>query len=141
MELKIGDKVRNKINGKIGVIEHIQGTEDVDVIGGYYIERYSVLYSNRVCTFENTIMEIEKIDDILDEDEKEYISNIIKPFKERVESITKYSGMSTEYIEIRVEHFSIKSLDYVMLPVFKKGTMYKKMETDKKYTLKELNLD
>lgn len=76
---------------------------------------------------------------ILDEKEKEYLSNVIKPFRDKVISITKYDdGDGGDYIQITVKQ-NIYS-EYIDLPYFKKGTMYKGMEVKKEYTLKELGL-
>ena len=75
---------------------------------------------------------------ILTDKEKAYLSAVIKPFRKNVECIEKiktYSG-GKEYISITMK----KYYDSCELPVFKKGTMYKGMETDKAYTLKELEL-
>ena len=76
--------------------------------------------------------------EILDDVEKSYLSAVIKPFRKNVECIEKiktYSG-GKEYISITMK----KYYDSCELPVFKKGTMYKGMETDKAYTLEELGL-
>lgn len=75
---------------------------------------------------------------ILDDIEKAYLSAVIKPFRKDVEWIEKieryYDG--NEYIHITVKRYE----DCCELPTFKKGTMYKGMETNKAYTLKELGL-
>lgn len=83
-------------------------------------------------------------EDILDEAEKEYLSAVIKPFRDRVEYIKKinmYLGCNkdAEYIfgELGNEDDVV---DAFSLPYFTEGTMYKGMETGKKYTLKELGL-
>ena len=84
------------------------------------------------------VTEIVKKKKILDEVEKEYLSTVIKPFRSKVLYIKKHSSISRkgmEFLEIRLND------DNCPLPFFKNGTMYKNMETDKKYTLKELGLD
>ena len=73
--------------------------------------------------------------DILDEKEKEYLSNIVKPFRDRVEGIEKSVDGTKEYIEIWIEKEA-----NVLLPYFDKNTMYEGMEEEKKYTLEELNI-
>ena len=73
--------------------------------------------------------------EILDEEEKEYLSNIIKPFRNKVEYIVKETSSDNEYITI-----SIKNDSDLSFPNFKKGTMYKGMEIEKEYTLEELSL-
>lgn len=73
--------------------------------------------------------------EILDEKEKEYLSAVIKPFRDRVKYIKKISS-DREYINVLLEDG-----DRLTFPYFEKGTMYEGMEADKKYTLKELDLD
>ena len=72
--------------------------------------------------------------EILDEKEKEYLSAVIKPFRDRIEYIKKVEDIR-EYIAIYLKN------ERLNFPYFDKGTMYKGMELDKKYTLKELGLD
>lgn len=78
---------------------------------------------------------------ILDEKEKEYLSAVIKPFRDSVDAIIKckYDDYY-EFIQIEVKQESQEKYEYVNLPNFKKGTMYKGMKIDKGYTLKELGL-
>lgn len=77
--------------------------------------------------------------EILDEKEKEYLSAVIRPFRDRIEYIKKVGG-NREFIEITIND-KYFYFDHINLPYFKKGTMYKGMELNKKYTLKELDLD
>ena len=74
---------------------------------------------------------------ILDDVEREYLSVVIKPFRDRVRIIYKfrYAYSSSESIVI-----SIKDDNNVYLPSFERGTMYKGMELEKSYTLEELGL-
>ena len=74
---------------------------------------------------------------ILDDAEKRYLSAVIKPFRKHVQNIAKYRtyGNTEEYIIIQID-----SSERVYFPHFKAGTMYKGMEIDKEYTLKELGL-
>lgn len=78
---------------------------------------------------------------ILDEKEKEYLSAVIKPFRDKVISIANYyeESIDNNFIEIEVKNYCNEN-QYVSLPFFKKGTMYKGMEENKKYTLEELGL-
>lgn len=78
---------------------------------------------------------------ILTEKEREYLSNVIKPFRNRVKYITKFRGVfDNEFIEIGHVMDNEAELYYIELPLFKKGTMYKGMETGKAYSLNELGL-
>lgn len=75
--------------------------------------------------------------EILDDTEKRYLKSIIRPFKNKVNHISKedcYDGDC--YISIELDDEGD-----INLPYFKKETMYNGMEEDKKYTLKELGLD
>lgn len=72
--------------------------------------------------------------EILDEKEKEYLRTVIKPFRYRVGYIVKNFANDREYIDINVNG------ELLSFPYFKKGTMYKNMITDKKYSLEELGL-
>lgn len=77
--------------------------------------------------------------------EKEYLENVIRPFRDTVECIAKNVNYSYK-CSLRKEEkseciaISIKDTYDVCLPPFKLGSMYKGMKADKAYTLKELGL-
>ena len=73
---------------------------------------------------------------ILDDVEKAYLSAVIKPFRENVAHITKMdiTYSKREFICIRINR------ECIIFPKFARGTMYKGMEVNKRYTLKELGL-
>ena len=77
---------------------------------------------------------------ILDDVEKEYLSAVIKPFRDKVISIAKFyeESIDNNFIEIEVNQSYCN--EYIDLPYFKKGTMYKGMILDKGYTVEELGL-
>lgn len=78
---------------------------------------------------------------ILDEEEKEYLNNVIKPFKNKVRYIVKYKSLfsfNEDYIQIYVKK---SDNPYLNLPTFISDSMYKNMEICLKYSLKELGLD
>ena len=78
---------------------------------------------------------------ILDEKEKDYLSAVIKPFRDRVISIRKYRFNQDEYIGMYIKYYAeTDENEMITLPVFKEGTMYKGMETNRRYTLEELGL-
>lgn len=73
---------------------------------------------------------------ILDEVEKKYLSEVIKPFRKEVATISKFNafdGSQYIYIEMKDRRGS-------NLPTFPKGTMYKGMIEGIHYSLKELGL-
>ena len=72
---------------------------------------------------------------ILDKEEKKYLENVIRPFRDRVKRIYKYSADVKEYIAIEIQ-----ADDAIWLPYFDTGTMYKGMEAGKGYSIQELGL-
>lgn len=77
---------------------------------------------------------------ILDDIERRYLSNIIKPFRDRVVSIIKYDDYDRcEYIVIKYRNINGYT-GRMYFPNFEKDTMYKGMKANKKYTLEELGL-
>lgn len=77
------------------------------------------------------------IKEILDDTEKRFLKAVIRPFKNKINHISKedcYDGDC--YISIELD-----DTERINLPYFKKGTMYNGMEDNKEYTLKELGLD
>lgn len=101
------------------------------------------LYSDK---FLDQEIEIE-VPDILDEKEKEYLSNVIKPFRNRVINIKKcvieFGAKKDEtfyYIQIRMKsRAKILCIEFINLPCFN-NEMYKGMGIGKNYTLEELDL-
>ena len=73
---------------------------------------------------------------ILDDVEKAYLSAVIKPFRKDIEHITKMETCYSkkQFIAIEVNH------ECILFPSFVKGTMYKGMKNEKRYTLEELGL-
>lgn len=77
--------------------------------------------------------------EVLDKIEKKYLENLLRPFRNKVKTITKFVHMYTsiaEYLTIEMKN----GLDTFSLPDFKENTMYKGMEQGKCYTLQELGL-
>ena len=78
---------------------------------------------------------------ILDDIEKEYLSNVVKPFRNKIKHIIKYVGEDRNYECIVIKYNNINGYTGTMcFPSFEKGTIYKGMEVNKKYTLEELGL-
>ena len=117
---------------------------------------WSVGYSDCTCNYvpifqsvrfvnkEPTSLESIVHPQILDDTEKRYLKGVIRPFRDRVEFISKvvmdYQGGCTDcyncYICIR---FTDSSKD-MSFPVFCETDMYKGMKLYEKYTLEELGL-
>lgn len=77
--------------------------------------------------------------EILDEAEKRYLKNIIRPYLDKIKSIEKFI-FSTGRAKITITVKDGNDYWYIDLPPFKKETMYKNMGDDKEYTLEELGL-
>ena len=82
-------------------------------------------------------LEEEYVPDILTDEEKTYLSAVIKPFRKDIKYITKkdFAIKAKEYLLIKVHDLSTAAL-----PLFEKETMYKGMEVNKNYKLEELGL-
>ena len=74
---------------------------------------------------------------LLNDAEKEYLSAVIKPFRNRVKYIVKTYAVSEARQFIKI---IMCDGGYSNLPFFKEGTMYNGMKVDKQYTLQELGL-
>lgn len=74
---------------------------------------------------------------ILNDVERKYLTGIIRPFKDKVESIYKYRG---NYNSVESIIICVRNENSIMLPNFKTGTMYQNMEPQRKYSLEELEL-
>ena len=74
---------------------------------------------------------------VLDEVEKDYLSYVIKPFRNRIKYFYKWAcaDCDTEIIMAVCKDHS-----YLGFPPFKKNAMYKGMVSNKKYTLDDLGL-
>ena len=141
-KFKVGQRVKIKATGNIGEILDIDEDADINCYGSTNSNYYVSFKNNDSLYFYFfTVHDLEEVKDILDSGEKEYLSNVIKPFKHKVKGIRKgefYNNedeQEKEYITIYIKNdFSI------YLPNFKKNTMYKNMEINKAYKLEELRL-
>ncbi len=86
-------------------------------------------------------VEVKKKEPILDEKEKEYLSAVIRPFRNRFKYIEKYDSVDNKsYIIIYITRFDKKDIERIFLPFFKTNTMYKGIISHKHYTLEELGI-
>lgn len=85
----------------------------------------------------NAWLEEEYVPNILTDKEEAYLSAVIKPFREEVESIKK---IDIEKDEQQLQLQIPNGLVIMDFPLFKKGAMYRGMEEGREYTLKELGL-
>lgn len=96
------------------------------------------LYSDK---FLNQEIEIEL--ELLTKEEKTYLENVLKPYKDRIIYIKKQTiGKNWAGINIKLESIIAEKLyDLISLPVFEKDNYYKNMVVYKEYTLKDLDLE
>lgn len=155
MKFKIGDKVKIRKNVTLEEIakHHFNGCQ-IDTMKFLLNTSFDSFEENfivkRVLTADcvelnngflvNTII-LDKVEEILDDKEKEYLKGVIKPFKKDVECITKLTDANGDANGMAYIDVFLKNGDHACLPNFKKYTMYKNMEDDKGYTVKELGLD
>lgn len=81
----------------------------------------------------------ERNEEILDETEKRYLANVIRPWRDIVDYIVKLRSVEQNEIKEYIVIFTVEN-DKIVFPEFKADTMYKEMEVNKKYSLEELGL-
>lgn len=83
-------------------------------------------------------------EDILDKEERKYIKNIVRPFRNKVTSIYKSQDNDmSEYIVIIYQdtYYGENTTERrIYLPNFRANTMYKGMSLNKDYTLEDLGI-
>ncbi len=130
-ELKKGRKVKRKVWKN----EYIHYNENGSIVredGSSY-----PLVIHDINQFNNDTWEL--YEPILDGVEKQYLSNIITPFRDKIESIVKKRYMHN-YEGIVIKYNDELGEDGLCFPLFKEGNMYKRMEIGREYTLVELGL-
>lgn len=107
-------------------------TEDLKDVDGE--EEYDIVKVERPVKYETLF---ERKEEILDEVEKRYLTEVIRPFRKRIQFIQKKKEITeiNPYIRIVCE-----DNDKLVFPYITDNSMYKGMEVNKKYTLKELGL-
>jgi len=83
-------------------------------------------------------MEIIVKENVLTDEERDYLKTVIKPFRYKINSITKRRVGCVEFIVMNCD--TDGDNDEAVLPSFPKGSTYKNMEPNKDYTLEELEL-
>lgn len=83
---------------------------------------------------------VQIIEEILDTKEKEYLSNVIRPFRNRIEYIKKNTLLGGKKETIVINYTDIFHPNEIYFPSFEKGTMYKNMKPNKEYSFEELGI-
>lgn len=117
-------------SNKFVLLKHY--TEDLKDIDGE--EENDIVKVERPVKYETVF---ERKEEILDEIEKRYLTEVITPFRKRIQFIQKKKEITeiNPYLRIVCE-----DNDKLVFPYITDNSMYKGMETNKKYTLKELGL-
>lgn len=115
-----------------GAISLTYFTEDLKDVDGE--EEYDIVKVERSVKYETVF---ERKEEILDEVEKRYLTEVIRPLRKRIQFIQKKKEITeiNPYIRIVCE-----DNDNLVFPYITNNSMYKGMEVNKKYTLKELGL-
>lgn len=99
------------------------------------------LYSDK---FLDQEIEIE-VEPIFTDKEREYLHNLLKPFKDRITTMQLVSEIYNNdfaYLQISIKSvispYDTKNIEFINLPYFETGTMYKNLEVNKPYTDDEL---
>ncbi len=135
-DLKHGDKCTLK-NGQVIFFDKTSNYSfnSIDEQLRYFNDDVSIVKVERPVQYETMF---ERKEEVLDETEKRYLSNIIRPFKNQVQYIVKYDNpLRTEKEYLRIKLINDEEMNF---PDFKKDSMYKGMKEGKKYTLKKLGL-
>lgn len=85
----------------------------------------------------------ERKPEVLTEEEKIYLRNLIKPFRNQFRGLEKQHSEETDtyYLVLDIVHCKDKNTDdSVFMPNFEKDSAYRGLKTDKYYTLDELGL-
>lgn len=105
----------------------------------YFNSKHRVFHDYPIATISHFTFRVleENEKETLEDEEKQYLSNIIKPFRESVVWIGKVKvyDPDREYIQILID-----TNEEINLPSFEIGEMYKGMEVNKRYELEELGL-
>lgn len=129
--LKKGDKITYRINTTTNTVF-------INPFKNYTIKEIEEVYGKLLRIERPTKYEtLYEVKEILDDVEREYLSNLIRPFRDKVRFIKKNKCHDAE-----IEWLCIAIYDEwgINLPNFKSNTMYKRMELDKGYILEELGL-
>lgn len=107
-------------------------TEDLKDVDGE--EEYDIVKVERPVKYETVF---ERKEEVLDETEKKYLTEVIRPFRKRIQFIQKREEIMeiNPYLRIVFE-----DNDKLVFPYITDNSMYKGMESNRKYTLEELGL-
>ena len=134
--VEIGEEF--KIEGPSGNVKYRLTEENLEYLSScdHWFSISSTL--NFLLNGEYKVVKIPK--PVLDDVEKEYLLHVIKPFRNRIKYFFKFPCANGDYEAIAAVMKGRDYYDSLSFPKFKKGSMYKGMEPNKKYTLDDLGL-
>ncbi len=125
--------VCNALVGKDGVLRYANSYEEDLTRGDQYCKDTDIVKVERPT--ENLNIVFERKEEILNKAEKEYLSDVIRPFRDEIRGIVKEKFNDKNWISIDFKN------DVCMdFPNLKKKDDYKGMEVGKLYSLEELGL-
>ena len=115
------------------------------IVGGHLKQNYQKVKGNIYQNNQSAdrVLQDENSHSILDKEEKEFLEERLRPFKDEIGYIIKDEGIDTDLYRIRIEgkaRSSLGSLEIIHFSWFKGNTMYQGMEPNRDYTLEELGL-
>lgn len=145
---KVGDLIKGRKNNGYRVTNEKMKKAEVVNINKYVMEMKILEHSSKeeigeTYTVSNHKLNekfklyetvFERKEEILDEVEKKYLGNVVRPFREEVCSIKKMKSAEQYRIKIVTRNGNI------ILPHFQKNEMYVNMQEEKDYKLEELGL-
>ena len=96
-----------------------------------------VLFKN--VTWENSPIQYRN-NELLTPKEREYLKSVFRPFASHIAYVQKLSSDNSEFIKVYIWGEWGENAIPMLFPYFKKGTVYKGMKPEVKYTLKELGI-
>lgn len=94
-------------------------------------------FSGKLEVENGLVIKKEEKKEVLDKAEKEYLENLLRPFKNEVLAIRKSEhSIDEQYLSFKMK----RDINDFELPNFKVKSMYKGMRQGKDYTLRELGL-
>ena len=136
--VELGEKFKINFHGYISSDEYYIDEATIHEVCDGRVNDYCYPLLIALLNGSDTVVKLPK--PVLTEKEKEYLSSIISPFRNRVEYISKYDYRS-KYEYIKIKYNEIYDAQFsINLPCFEKGTMYTGMKVDKTYSLRELGL-
>lgn len=132
--LELGEKFKINSAGYISSEEYYIDEISIHEVCDGRVNDYCYPLLIALLNGNNTVVKTSK--PILDDAEREYLSTVIRPFRDKVKFIRKCKTLleSRGWITIDTE------TDFAILPLFEKDKMYIGMEYDRHYTLEELGL-